>query len=172
MITLIIIVIVIVVIVNISKTSKPDKYNMNVKQTTIRQYPAFTIYGKPLSKMEQMSEVILSEHVVVSFVYNNGQVDIRFKDGGFFSAALSNMSVTFMYTKQKRLACMKALGQEKWIQESRTIMTENEWDQIFNLLILAGETYYADTITKKSREEKDTLERAYNIYKFNRFLNG
>ena len=172
MITIIIIVIVIIVVVNISKSSKPDKYNIEVKHTAIKQYPAFTIYGKNLSKMDQLSEVILSEHVIVSFVHNNGHVDIRFKDGGFFSAALSEMSVTFMYTKKRRIACLKAHGQEKWIQEARTLMTENEWDQIFNLLILSGETYYADTISKKSREETDALERVSKVYKINRFLNG
>lgn len=157
MITFIIIVITIILIV---KASKPDKHNTAKDHTSIARNPAFTIYGKETSPMEQLSDVILSEHVIVIFEFNNGKISIQFKDGGTFSAALSDMSVTFMYTNHRRFACMKAHGQEKWIQESKKILTNEEWNRIFNLLTLSGETYYADSISKKSREETDGIERS------------
>lgn len=166
MITFIIIVIIVIVIV---KLSKPNKQNGLQNRDVVERLPSFSIQGKNPSKIEQMAELIQSEHVILSFTFSNGRVSVRFKDGGSFNAALMDMSVTFMYTNHRRLACMKANGQEKWIQEAKGFLSDAEWNRIFYLLTKAGETYNAKEISKKSREEQDGMERAYKI---NRFLNG
>lgn len=173
MFTFIIIVVMIIVII---KVSKPDKKDIEKVQSEVSKQPPLNLYGKSLSKLEQVANLALSEHVITSFSYSNGSISIKFKDGGSFYSALSDMEVHFMYSSKARLAKLEAHGKERWIQEVDEIFSKEEWDKIFGILTLAGTTYDVDCISSKSRMQQDEAERNLRAIRransINNFLNS
>lgn len=173
MITFIIIVVLIIVII---KASKPDKKDTAKDQSTVSMQPPLTLYGKSLSKLEQVANLVLSEHVIASFSYSDGCVNIKFKDGGSFYSALSDMEVRFMYSNKARIAKLEAHGKKRWLQEVDGVFSKEDWDQIFRILTLAGTTYDVDSISAKARKEQDEAERNMKTFRrvnsISNFLNG
>lgn len=167
MITFIIIVVMIIIIV---KVSMPDKHDEQKDRIAIEQLPAFSIYANTLSKLQQVGEAILDEHVITNSSFSDGCIDISYKDGGGFHSKLSNMEVWFTYSMHRRVAHLTAYKQDKWIQEANGLFSDRDWDKTFYVLSLSNKTHDVDSISSKYRTQIDGISRARTMAKVIDFL--
>lgn len=101
-----------------------------------------TITPRPISKFQQINYLAPDINVLTFFRYQNGILELRFKDGTSFNKALSDCSFQLGRDKYNNRTVSPKGSPFSWtVYEIGSILTKDEWNTVFSILSNAGTVY-------------------------------
>lgn len=159
MITLIIIIIVAYIIYACVKSAKPDK-RCETADEQIADLPYIHFYSpfqKDKSKRFSSGELFsLSANVLETFTHKDGLLTLKMRDGKCISGALKNAEVAFAEIQNSIQINVKLSGKTVEIEKIGNF-TEEQWDTMIDVLMLAGKTYGTDIFGGSHKNMKKAL---------------
>lgn len=160
---------------------KIDAVDANQRAASINRLQQVKFNFRDKSKFEKIiGAVTIGGDSLAIFSYSDRFLFVKYKDGKNFTVNLDQMEVLFRFepSVDSRSAIITLGSNEFTITEDRDeIMTEREWDTIFNILQCAKITHQREILTKESREKaihvyqlaKAISRTNRNIQRMNRF---
>ena len=159
MITLTIIIIIAYVIYAVSKSQKPDKRSATADEQ-IAELPLINFYSpyfNEKSKRLSTGELFaLSSMVLELFNYEDGILTLKMRDGKKISGLLKNAEVTFQEVKDSIQIDVKLCNQKVEIDKIGNF-TDDQWDTMIDVLMLAGKTYGNDIFGDAHKNMKKSM---------------
>lgn len=132
--------IIILIIVAIKASVTPDKKNKQETKEIISSLPNISLQAKELSKFDEWN--YSKECILDSFMYSNGAVRLKTKDGQVIFGQLSELLVRFNINKLRQIEIyIEKRGCKTLHLFEMGCFDKNEWGIINRVLSLAGTTY-------------------------------
>lgn len=170
MFTFVIIIVIIWIIVASSKAKrKPDKRDEKKIEADIIALPDFCLVAKPMTDFNKwMNLSFKGTRELNKFEYKNKILTITLKDGSSLSAPLSAMKTAFQDVKGEPFTVVvEANGKTIAFYEMVGIFDKSQWELIYRVMCLSGETYGREVFTDAYKYTKT----ASNVVSIVRFLN-
>lgn len=162
MLTILIIALIVIFIIKVSakaqveEDKKEDTMAENKRISILQSKPPFKYKFPDESKLGEVWSDITKggEHVqIISFADSN--IFIKFKDGRSLTANIHDLDIIFRFWPAipGRAAEISYQGISFDIRENPSILTERDWDKIFEVFTCAGITHHRDCLTKESRQQ-------------------
>ena len=123
------------------KSLKKDKHNAKADAEKMMSIPAFSVKAKPMSTVSRVLNLAFSDKNNLDYFSftPNGYVVIRMANGNVMSDYLRNMHVDFVKYHGMIQYEVKG-GGKKFSFMKISNLSDNEWDAISGVLVLAGST--------------------------------
>ena len=132
------------------KALKKDKHNVYADEKKIMSIPAFSVQAKPMSTVSRVLNLAFSDKNNLDYFSftPNGYVVLRMANGNVMSDHLRNMHVDFVKYHGMIQYEVKG-GGKKFSFMKINNFSDNEWDAISGVLVLAGSTRGKDIFGRK-----------------------
>ncbi|MBQ8365295.1 MAG: hypothetical protein IJX41_05370 [Bacteroidaceae bacterium] len=132
--------VILLLVIYIIKSSTPNRKDDTQVEEAIDTIPPLIIKGRILGKLECL--LCNTSELVDIFKYEDGVVSITMKNGEQYSSHLKDMTVAITYIIQMRNYAYEITFNNRKVRFWKTdIFTNEEWNEIDNILIMAKTVY-------------------------------
>lgn len=132
--------VILLLVIYIIKSSTPNRKDDTQIKEAIDTIPPLIIKGRILGKLERL--LCSTSELVDIFKYEDGVVSITMKNGKQYSSHLKDMTVAITYIIQMRNYAYEITFNNGKVRFWKTdIFTNEEWNEIDNILIMAKTVY-------------------------------